>query len=56
MYFNKSRVMELKKLIEAKLNTNWYTAILNCINKKELSSFAEYETYGNFMYKYVMFQ
>lgn len=52
MYFNKSRVMELKKLIEAKHNTDWYTAILNCINTKELSSFAEYETYGNFIYEY----
>ena len=51
MYFKNSRVMELKKLIEARHHTAWYTAIINNINKEELSSFSEFETYGNYIYK-----
>lgn len=49
MFFKRKRLQELKKLIETKHNTDWYTAILNCMNKRKWDSFSEYETYGNFM-------
>lgn len=51
MFFKKKRVAELKKRIETRHNTNWYTAILNNINKNQWDSFSEFETYGNFMFK-----
>lgn len=51
MYFKKSHLRELKKLIESKHNTEWYMAILKNINKNQWDSFSEYETYGNFMMK-----
>ncbi len=51
MYFKKSHLRELKKIIESRHNTDWYTAILKSINKNQWDSFSEYETYGNFMLK-----
>jgi len=51
MYFKKKYLRELKKLIESRHNTDWYTAILKSINKNQWDSFSEYETYGNFMIK-----
>ncbi|PKM80488.1 MAG: hypothetical protein CVU89_13120 [Firmicutes bacterium HGW-Firmicutes-14] len=51
MYFKNNKLAELKKLIEARHHTDWYTAIINNINKQELSSFSEFETYGNYIFK-----
>ena len=51
MFFKKKRVAELKKLIETRHQTDWYSAILDSMNKKKWDSFSEYETYGNFMLK-----
>ncbi|MDT3701162.1 MAG: DUF6492 family protein [Thermincola sp.] len=51
MYFNKKRLAELKKVIEMRHDTEWYTAIIKCMSKKQWDSFSEFETYGNFMLK-----
>lgn len=51
MYFKKCHLRELKKLIESRHGTDWYTAILRNIDKNQWDSFSEYETYGNFMMK-----
>ncbi|PKM45958.1 MAG: hypothetical protein CVV03_06015 [Firmicutes bacterium HGW-Firmicutes-8] len=51
MYFKKKRLQELKKRIEFKHQTDWYTAVLNSMNKNQWDSFSEFETYGNFMMK-----
>lgn len=51
MFFKKKRLQELKKLIESKHKTDWYTAVLNSMNKNKWDSFSEFETYGNFMMK-----
>lgn len=45
MFFKKKWVKELKKIIEARHHTNWYTAIINSVDKNEWDSFSEYETY-----------
>jgi hypothetical protein len=50
MLFEKSKVHELKRLIEKRHRTDWYKAIIQSINKKKSTTFSEYETYGNYMY------
>lgn len=49
MLFKKKRLQELKKFIEDRHGSEWYNAVLNCMNKKQWDSFSEFETYGNFM-------
>jgi hypothetical protein len=49
MLFKRSKVSQLKRAIEAKHHTSWYTAILRSINKKKQFGFSEFETYGNFL-------
>lgn len=51
MFFKQKWLTELKKVIESRHNTNWYTSIMNSINKNQWDSFSEYETYGNFILK-----
>jgi hypothetical protein len=53
MIFNTGIIDEIIARIE-KINTTqkWYEIILNAIDKKELSSFSEFETYGYYMNKY----
>lgn len=50
MLFEKSLLTKLKKEIENKNQTSWYTAILNSINKLLPITFSEFETYGNHFY------
>lgn len=51
MIFNKSSLQKLKKIIENKSGKEWDKTIIECLDKKELSSFSEYELYGNFFPK-----
>ncbi|WP_027416273.1 DUF6492 family protein [Aneurinibacillus terranovensis] len=50
MLFEKAKVLELKRAIEAKHKTNWYRAIIRSIDKSKQVTFSEFETYGNFLY------
>ncbi|MFK7696743.1 DUF6492 family protein [Paenibacillus sp. HJGM_3] len=50
MLFNRSKLAQLKRSIEAKHQTKWYTAIQNSMNKARNYGFSEFETYGNYMY------
>jgi FkbM family methyltransferase len=47
--FDKKRLMEMKQHIEKVNKKMWYQAILDNLDPKEVSSFSEYETYGNFI-------
>jgi hypothetical protein len=49
MLFKRSKVTLLKRAIEAKHRTRWYTAILRSINRQKQFTFSEFETYGNFL-------
>ncbi|MBP1995302.1 DUF6492 family protein [Paenibacillus eucommiae] len=50
MLFERSKLVKLKKAIEAKHHKSWYSAILKSINKSKQFTFSEFETYGNFFY------
>lgn len=50
MLFQRSRLKEMKLAIEKHTNKKWYKAILEGLDKGEVSSFSEYEMYGNWMY------
>ncbi|TXK84817.1 DUF6492 family protein [Paenibacillus sp. N3.4] len=50
MLFEKSKLVKLKKAIEAKHQTSWYKAILRSMNKSRQFAFSEFETYGNFLH------
>lgn len=49
MLFQKKKLQELKAYIEKLHGKAWYEAILDLINKNDLSGFSEYETYGQFV-------
>jgi len=49
MLMQKSILKELKEQIEKKDQDKWYNTILKNLDKKEVSGFSEYESYGNFM-------
>jgi len=50
MLFDSTRLKELRKDLEKKNpGKKWYAVILDNLNLKEISSFSEYETYGNWM-------
>lgn len=49
MLFNADKLRKLRSEIENIHNNSWYKVILENIDLKELSSFSEYETYGNWM-------
>jgi len=48
--FESAKLHELKAFIENNHQLPWYKAIINNINKNNISFFSEYETYGNFVY------
>ncbi|MBM3886593.1 hypothetical protein FJ364_01570 [Candidatus Dependentiae bacterium] len=48
MVFDCCILEQLKQEIETRLLKRWDLAILSMIDQKELSSFSEFETYGNF--------
>ena len=50
MLINKIFLKEIKQRIENECNEIWYQAILNSLDNNEISSFSEYELYGNYMY------
>lgn len=49
MLFEKSKVAALKRHIEDKWHTDWYRAIVECVDRTDTSGFADYETYGNYV-------
>lgn len=50
MLFDKSKVTQLKKAIEARHRRSWYAAIMRSMNKSKQFAFSEFETYGNYLY------
>jgi hypothetical protein len=50
MLFEKAKVAELKRAIESKHHTSWYSAIIRNINKSKQFGFSEFETYGNYLH------
>jgi len=50
MLFDKTKLARLKRSIEARHNTKWYTAIIRSINKSRQFGFSEFETYGNYLH------
>jgi hypothetical protein len=49
MLFEKSKVAALKRSIEDRWHVQWHEAILQNMDRTHTSSFADYETYGNFV-------
>lgn len=52
MLIEKAKLENLRKEIENKHKTVWYEAIINNIDKTEVSGFSEYETYGNYVFSH----
>ncbi|WP_028551589.1 DUF6492 family protein [Paenibacillus sp. UNC451MF] len=50
MLFERSKVKQLKQVIESKHNRSWYSAIMRSMNKSKRFAFSEFETYGNFIH------
>jgi hypothetical protein len=50
MLFEKAKVGELKRAIEARHGVSWYKAIIRSMNRTKQFAFSEFETYGNFLY------
>lgn len=50
MLFDKAKLARLKKAMEAKHHTSWYSAIIRSTDKSKQFGFSEFETYGNFLY------
>ncbi|OAB40776.1 DUF6492 family protein [Paenibacillus glacialis] len=50
MLFEKSKLRQMKKAIEARHHTSWYSAILRSMDKTKQFAFSEFETYGNFLH------
>jgi Family of unknown function (DUF6492) len=49
MMFDREKLAALKSHIKNKTGKEWYCAILDALDSQEVSSFSEYETYGNFV-------
>ncbi|MCL6442604.1 MAG: DUF6492 family protein [Alicyclobacillus sp.] len=50
MVFERQILSSLKKDIELVHRKAWYQAIIDCIDRSDVSGFSEYETYGNYAY------
>jgi len=50
MLFQATKIKELKRLIEKKINVKWYEAILFSLDKNQASGVSDYESYGQFMF------
>ena len=50
MLFEKSRLVEMKRVIEAKHHRRWYSAIIRSMDKTKQFAFSEFETYANYVY------
>jgi Family of unknown function (DUF6492) len=51
MMFDREKLAALKSHIKDKSGKEWYCAIIAALDSQEMSSFSEYETYGNFVLK-----
>ena len=51
MLFVAEMVVELRKAIEKQCGAAWDRSIMNALDPDEISSFSEYETYGNFVWQ-----
>jgi hypothetical protein len=49
MLFNSSHLEEMRNTIQHRKSCKWYEAIISLIDTNELSIFADYETYGQWM-------
>lgn len=52
MFFQRNYLKEMKQAIEQHCKMPWWQAILKNLDIEECSSFSEYETYGNYMYRF----
>ncbi|WP_379134255.1 DUF6492 family protein [Paenibacillus sp. sgz500958] len=52
MLFEKKKLAQLKRTIEAKHHLPWHSAIIRSINKKKQFGFSEFETYANYVYSH----
>ncbi len=50
MLYEKSKILKLKKYIENKHSMKWYEVIIKNIDKYELASHSEYDSYGHYVY------
>lgn len=50
MLFEKSKLIQMKRAIEAKHHMSWHAAILRSIDRTKQFGFSEFETYGNFLH------
>jgi hypothetical protein len=51
MLINNKILSEMKNCIEMASRMNWYKAIMDELDRKEISGFSEFETYGNYFFK-----
>jgi FkbM family methyltransferase len=49
MLFEKSKLRQMKAVVERLAGKAWWQAILDAVDTSEPSCFSEYETYGNFL-------
>jgi hypothetical protein len=50
MLFDKKILKEMKADIQKNTNKTWYKAIIDSLDENEISSFSEFETYGNYIH------
>lgn len=50
MLFERKKLYQMKREIEAKHQKPWYSAILSSMNRTKQFAFSEFETYGNYLY------
>ncbi|MCV9952131.1 DUF6492 family protein [Paenibacillus sp. BT-177] len=50
MLFEKTRLAQLKQVIETRHGEPWYNAIIQSIDRTKQFGFSEYETYANYLY------
>lgn len=50
MLFERAKLRQLKRTIEAKHGMPWFRAIIRSIDRTKQFGFSEFETYGNFVY------
>ena len=50
MLFERNKLAQLKRKIEARHGLPWYNAIIRSINKTRQFGFSEFETYANYIY------
>lgn len=51
MLFERAKVAQMKRTIEAKHGVSWYKAIIRSMDRSKQFAFSEFETYGNYVYE-----